>query len=1034
MALFVRRSEIIRRRQRKIQKIKRNISLVLHLLCVLFFVFMTTRNIAIYLSYPFRTNVQVINESHYKYLSICHDRKSFADNYQYYRSIETTEIKRFLYDNNWCYLHQINLVMKFINFQITMTKNSSESITPKVYVHSSLNGPSVGQVSTDLERLCNNETSSSIIPEIKSASYRKLEQHCFNYKLSRFKSRESCVLQCSKSQSILNTTSLYLARRILDCSRTCPPNDCEQTFFTSDQIVISCKPDQKDGRHFSISLFNEHTFVDYQLSFPLNELFLYLAGVFGCIFGFSVTDLRHLMHRLYGCEVRQDHQDSQRGIFYLKMCFFLCCLTLCGYQIKNVITEYLEYKSTHNVYIGNPTVRKLPAVSWCSSTNITLDELMFASIEIKAKGKIDSDYVMSKEKSGSPFKPVRIFRLNNNFCSTVKTPPDHHDVIIDIPYFHSFHKGFPNRSDLTIYLHSREDFPQKLYGSHRLIPQHLFPNSRGSSLQSDFEHSSIRLLAAPFKSDCIDYKQLRFNSRDHCINNCLVDRLSSCCHKFPLAVVLPNSVGNYSLPVAKTSQKIINYCRHKCQQLDCLLDVFKFSRSNWIPLASDNYTLIFHSNEAVYSTETANFTIATMIIFMANLINFWFGWYLWQPFNLISVNGGTRSAHQLVCKMVLILLIIGCFIHVHHQVSLYLKYETEILTAIEEPSGQLKIPRFGMMWGERKYIDQKLKFNHKKEYFALQYHWSKIIKKISYPIVTNIRKRTKHLVSIRSIQEIQIAKVFNILFHFNQWVNIGFNVRWRKETFINTNILRYLNLPMFEVGFNMSKLDAFGTWLMVGGDMFDPFKHISLCKNHGKIGSQVTCTVRLSRTIMKPYPYNPYCVNPPGGDQNACLYLCLTRNVTEFRNPSRVQMSDDPVNLTRSVIAWPYHYFDDPDDIFINCVRQCRQLSCLTESFRVIGTSIDHDSSRTLSISRIQLDIMSVETKFIAKLGLLQTIIETGGVIALWFGCSVLHVSSILYDRLINWLLAHPRAAPKRARVGLQKSIIFAMSWIQIIS
>ena len=112
-------------------------------------------------------------------------------------------------------------------------------------------------------------------------------------------------------------------------------------------------------------------------------------------------------------------------------------------------------------------------------------------------------------------------------------------------------------------------------------------------------------------------------------------------------------------------------------------------------------------------------------------------------------------------------------------------------------------------------------------------------------------------------------------------------------------------------------------------------------------------------------PYRPHCVTPPGGDQNACLDLCLYRSMTAYRQYQQLLMAGDKANETRLVDMWPYHFITDSKNAFINCIRECRQPSCLTENYQTVSSRRYLDSSETLLTSNILLDTMSIETEFI---------------------------------------------------------------------
>ncbi|KAI1281873.1 hypothetical protein HDE_13218 [Halotydeus destructor] len=142
-------------------------------------------------------------------------------------------------------------------------------------------------------------------------------------------------------------------------------------------------------------------------------------------------------------------------------------------------------------------------------------------------------------------------------------------------------------------------------------------------------------MPAPYATDCIDYRQLKHDSREACLDECKKGKVLEMYDKIPFTsiVVEPeakrhmSTVDNDDPEVNEKLWKIDHRCQRLCRKPNCLDSIYvtKFVRSEYDD-ALDFTVRVYATNEPVVeSTFKAKIEFAQFAIQVLSTFGIWFG-------------------------------------------------------------------------------------------------------------------------------------------------------------------------------------------------------------------------------------------------------------------------------------------------------------------------------------------------------------------------------------------------------------------------
>lgn len=94
-----------------------------------------------------------------------------------------------------------------------------------------------------------------------------------------------------------------------------------------------------------------------------------------------------------------------------------------------------------------------------------------------------------------------------------------------------------------------------------------------------YTHSLANFLKPPYRSNCYDYTEYNFTSRQDCIDTCMIELSRKHCNTLPLFTLMQTETTanfKYKKRNAECIYKfnILLYCEQKCYRKDCSADFF----------------------------------------------------------------------------------------------------------------------------------------------------------------------------------------------------------------------------------------------------------------------------------------------------------------------------------------------------------------------------------------------------------------------------------------------------------------------------
>ena len=224
------------------------------------------------------------------------------------------------------------------------------------------------------------------------------------------------------------------------------------------------------------------------------------------------------------------------------------------------------------------------------------------------------------------FKCFTIFIEFENQIQPKLTQTDYTSAIISFSItFNS--SDFPSINFLRLIIHSPQEKVWSPYSTRNI------QISNNSLKDITFERQLIETLPSPFETNCIDYKDIDFQSKNDCTNHCLISLTKKRCNQWPGEVFADKSVNDTFLKnfrqmecFGKQTEK---YCNNKCQHNNCVQYLFTTEELNefpktesldeiqfyvWFPLTYD-HIIVFEPT----------FSFVQFLNHIGGVVNIWFG-------------------------------------------------------------------------------------------------------------------------------------------------------------------------------------------------------------------------------------------------------------------------------------------------------------------------------------------------------------------------------------------------------------------------
>jgi hypothetical protein len=512
---------------------------------------------------------------------------------------------------------------------------------------------------------------------------------CYDYPRIHLKNRKECLYACVNRLTIrslnkipfsavvsradrvydlitislndlqINRTMAFIADELQEkCEKVCSQDDCRSAGDILDHIgyynegsygnfigtklmyVLSKKPDITVAYSAAIELVQVIVMV-------LNSISFWLAI---CVF----DALQHPF-RLFDCFF---HNGREIFTWLRKLrnsLVIVLVVAACSMQIHQSASSYMKYRTKTDVSITYNNERAVPTVSVCSLME-TFAMMCMASYNDKAicrrllpldKNVSDIfsiwrsydarnlDYNL--ETSHNIVTSTRTdFVIWRGFCRTVVPQKDH--VLIKDPTLSSLLNIFP-KIDLHmgqstfrivgIIIHDSKVLPHTLEMSSVF---HTIENNTNQKIL--IEVSKFHRLLPPYDTNCRNYSVTGFDSRQHCISECVHAKYYRDTGKFPYNIAIHLSEANRGVMVKRninpdlSKRYLFNEClQEKCKQVDCAETTFAkdiiIERSS----EKDRYKIFIESSlEPTTSiTSEPSYVWITFVTDIAGIIGFWTG-------------------------------------------------------------------------------------------------------------------------------------------------------------------------------------------------------------------------------------------------------------------------------------------------------------------------------------------------------------------------------------------------------------------------
>lgn len=362
--------------------------------------------------------------------------------------------------------------------------------------------------------------------------------------------------------------------------------------------------------------------------------------------------------------------------YFLPVSWFLS-LTGLVWQVYYISNTYFDYETVTKVLIIRPKILRPPAVAVCFKryyirditsklfSGLSEEQAMIYVRRMNYTAKQIFDNVPSSEEFPGTLEmhsstnygidyyqqnlsqiQIRRFMKQNFICYAIRLA---NDIQFDAklltnsfsePKFYTlsldFHKHFV--SDYIFFFTKPHE--RSFYGKSDTFAElslDVQTNAKefvgkGYITLSYHYYRSIKL-PYPYKTECIHYSTLGFESNLHCHESCLVNRTIEKLGKIPFTCLIDEpidkplitTVDNANATFMAQLKKIEMYCDFKCRRVDCI-------KNEYVPivLSSSNSSVVmielYASNSPdVITTFTPLMSVIDFITYVLSCVSFWLG-------------------------------------------------------------------------------------------------------------------------------------------------------------------------------------------------------------------------------------------------------------------------------------------------------------------------------------------------------------------------------------------------------------------------
>lgn len=357
--------------------------------------------------------------------------------------------------------------------------------------------------------------------------------------------------------------------------------------------------------------------------------------------------------------INVDSRTLQDTLIWLLVAIF------CGCHVGYITSQYLEYGTATHITISRYLPITAPSINLCLDINemeidrgngsITdRDEFSAESVFLATPSSSDIVIDCLVHKHGSydslvdsncSALEINKFKKRSKVCYSVRLRSSQPYQYLDIADSEKplLFDWFLNREHFTkcemykFYMKSRN---KHFYGNGAtFIRRDTKIKNETSGERNSFEitlsYSSFqsKLLPAPYKSKCIVYSDIGFESREHCQEACIINKTVSRFNRIPASVLIGTDHPHRHLSVTDPYNETMkaeerNFrteCRSKCSSPDCF-DEDIVPKITFIKDVPYSLVILHASNEPTIITEavvqTSMVEYSTLIV---SCLSFWLG-------------------------------------------------------------------------------------------------------------------------------------------------------------------------------------------------------------------------------------------------------------------------------------------------------------------------------------------------------------------------------------------------------------------------
>lgn len=350
---------------------------------------------------------------------------------------------------------------------------------------------------------------------------------------------------------------------------------------------------------------------------------------------------------------------EMRRTFWKAFCWTFC-LTGCAWQIYYISDQYFAYDSVTQVKITRTHNYYPPVLTFCFYLRDVLNNSgeflniadcfnrtpTIATIIDHALIHDEFNFILNEVNATTYEKFFKIEKLikKNLICYSIRF----HENIRFLLYYLVNGRTTPTimklwingtsfrTSDLfQIYLTSTKDGARGMVGSFVAVDRKIFNSTTGEGdanlIQISYNSFTSIRLPFPYKTNCLDYRTINFESKKHCFEDCLLKNTISRLGKVPFSVVVNEPLDLQIISDAdiknstfhKIRYSIEEECFSKCEKSNCK----EFSYTPKLISTIQEKDLIVYLNVAdspdIISEYIPRLSFVEYAIYVLSCISFW---------------------------------------------------------------------------------------------------------------------------------------------------------------------------------------------------------------------------------------------------------------------------------------------------------------------------------------------------------------------------------------------------------------------------